>query len=280
MSGEPNNDGGTYLKRVPAILRSWDGPNSRVGLEMDLGEMPWGPFDALGKRLSLILPADTGSDASGGVPESEVARALRHVEHAAARCAEFAQLPTGSQEQWRRSQQTWEWIRTYLTALWVETEVDSGTTGASELRRPEDEPLPADHRGLPSMPGAAATLRVTARVLRSTPLAVWKEAVGSVEMGEPTREEAVQTLLGVSRVLDPGGTESVTEPADISPPRAPKESEEQRSTEAASPQPEEADPDQISFDFASGYDEGYRMGRRVGLALGSRKVDPKRATHS
>jgi hypothetical protein len=278
MSGEPNNEGGAYLKRVPAILRSWDGPNSRIGLEVDLDDMPWGPFDALGKRLSLILPSNVGSGASGGVPESEVARALRHVEHAAARCAEFAQLPTGNQEQWRRSQQTWEWIRAYLTALWVETDVGTGTAGRTELRRPDEKTLPEDQRDLPSLPGAAATLRVTARVLRSTPLAVWKEAVGSAEMGGPTREEAVQTLLGVSRVLDPGGTEGVPEPADDTMPRVPAEPEGGRPPELASPQPEEADPDQISFDFASGYDEGYRMGRRVGMALGSRKVNAKRAT--
>ena len=91
MSGEPKAEDGTILKRVPVVVRSWDGPNSRVGLEMDLAEMPWGPFDALGKRLSLLLPASGESDPVLPSAESQVERALRHVEHAANRCAEFAQ---------------------------------------------------------------------------------------------------------------------------------------------------------------------------------------------
>ena len=158
MSGEPKTEDGDFLKRVPVIVRSWDGPNSRVGLEMDLSQMPWGPFDALGKRLSLLLPVDDEADSGGSSSESQVERALRHVEHAADRCGEFAQLSNGNQELWLRSQETWEWIRGYLTSLWLEVEVEGRPQAVGLPERPPspstDSPAPA----VPALPGATKTV--------------------------------------------------------------------------------------------------------------------------
>lgn len=257
MSGESRTEAQALLKRVPVIVRSWDGPNSRIGLEMDLSQMPWGPFDALGKRISLVLPASDETAPERPTSESQVERALRHVEHAAGRCAEFAQLANANQELWLRSQDTWEWIRRYLTSLWVEADVE-GRTRAPVLSEPPElsaqrSPVPE----VPALPGAASTLEVAARALRATPLTVWRETVGPLAPDAPTREEAVQTLLGVARILR-GQT----------PPPSP----EVVPTPEPAPAPErEADPDQVSFDFARGYDDGYQMGRRVGLALGAKK---------
>jgi hypothetical protein len=241
---------------------------------MDLGQMPWGPFDALGKRLDLLLPTDPQSRGQAGPSESEVERALRHVEHAADRCREFAQLTNGNQELWVRSHETWEWIRAYLTALWIEQDVN-GLRGGEEGEapepvsiqpgsRPEDEDPPTVP-DLPHLPGAAATLQVAARALRATPLAVWRERVDSLDSEAPTREEAVQTLLGVARVLSSGTG------AEQAPPTPQPEADSPPDPSESDPAPsEDTDPDQVSFDFAQGYDEGYQMGRRVGLALGAR----------
>jgi len=264
------------MKRVPVIVRSWDGPNSRIGLEMDLSQMPWGPFDALGKRLNILLPVSDDPNYGGSASESQVERALRHVEHAASRCAEFAQLTNGNQEVWLRSQETWEWIRRYLTSLWVETGVEGqGGKAAPEGHREaldslEETSHGSDRPEIPQLPGAASTLKVAARALRATPLSVWQETIGSGDPEGPTREEAVQTLLGVARILGGQTLEGApeakgsAEPAPAPAPVAPVEPD---------PSPtEEADPDQVSFDFAVGYDEGYRMGRKVGLALGTQKA--------
>jgi hypothetical protein len=271
MSGDPTTADQALLRRVPVIVRSWDGPNSRLGLEMDLGELPWGPFDALGKRLDLLLPTDPESLGQAGPSESQVERALRHVEHAANRCREFAQLSNGNKELWLRSQETWEWIGRYLTNLWIERDVDGVGEDAVESRPEMDtgsshQPKSRDPEAvsdLPSLPGAAATLKIASKALRATPLGVWREMVGSLDPEAPTREEAVQTLLGVARILSTGASsEEVTPAPDPAP--APPEPEG-----GASPR-DESDPDQVSFDFAKGYDDGYQMGRRVGLALTAR----------
>ncbi|MBT8396258.1 MAG: hypothetical protein HKO65_14370 [Gemmatimonadetes bacterium] len=275
MNEESKTEDGTLLRRVPVIVRSWDGPNSRVGLEMDLGQMPWGPFDALGKRLSILLPA-TDEAPEGVGSESQVERALRHVEHAADRCAEFAQLANGNQELWRRSHETWEWIRKYLTSLWVETEVDGQAPapllpGSSQGIK-EQPGSPEQDPSLPgALPGAAATLRVAARALRATPLSSWRESTGSGDAADPTREEAVQTLLGLARILggssDKGDGSGMEAPDPGTPESVPGEPAAAPDT----PVEDGADPDKVSFDYASGYDEGYQMGRRVGLALGAKK---------
>ncbi len=272
MSGEPRGEGGTRLKRVPVIVRSWDGPNSRVGLEMDLGQMPWGPFDALGKRLSLLLPVADNPEPVGTGSESEVVRALRHVEHAADRCAEFAQIDTGNQESWRRSHETWEWIRKYLTSLWVDAEVDGRREPPSFPKNQASNPLAGkgDSR-VPFLPGAAATLNVAAKALRATPLARWREAIDPSDPAAPTREEAVQTLLGLARVLGVQNHKGAKEADDATGPRSPASEGDGSTLESGTSTPEESDPDQLSFDFARGYDEGYQMGRRVGMALGARK---------
>jgi hypothetical protein len=286
MSGDPTIQGKTLFKRVPVIVRSWDGPNSRVGLEMDLGQMPWGPFDALGKRLSLLLPVVDGSPPEETGSESQVERALRHVEHAADRCAEFAQLSNGNQELWLRSQETWEFIRRYLTSLWIETEVDGrsvpiGQPKDSAAPGVTEEPAKASTTP-PSLPGAASTLRVAANALKATPLAHWREAVDASDPEAPTREEAIQTLIGVARIL--GGQVPSESMNEASPPNSDSSSSAQTPTpepdaaasEAPAPaesreEPASPDPDQLSFEFAQGYDEGYQMGRKVGLALGARR---------
>ena len=264
MSGDRTDDRKALFRRVPVIVRSWDGPNSRVGFEMDLSQMPWGPFDALGKRLSLLLPAGERTGPPG--PESQVERALRHVEHASERCAEFAQIANGNQELWLRSQETWEWIRRYLTALWVNADVEGQALPAFPPEGPASAESDSADQAVPVLPGAASTLRVAAHALRSTPLSVWRETIGSDDLDAPTREEAVQTLLGVAGILSGEGREeqASTETTDPSP-------------DVPAPEPEaepeaEDDPDQLAFEFARGYDEGYQMGRRVGLALGRKKT--------
>lgn len=271
MSGEPKTDEGALVKRVPVIVRSWDGPNTRIGLEMDLSQMPWGPFDALGKRLNLLLPVADEGGPSGPVSESEVERALRHVEHAADRCGEFARLPNGDQDLWRRSQETWEWIRRYLTSLWVEVEVEGRPLPVEGHEAPPRPVAGPPDPAAPILPGAASTLKVAARALRATPLSVWRETMGSLDPESPTREEAVQTLLGVARILS---GQTPEEPAESDENNAHSQSvtPEAAAEPESSPVPQgEPDPDQVSFDFARGYDEGYQMGRRVGLALGAKK---------
>jgi hypothetical protein len=102
---------------------------------------------------------------------------------------------------------------------------------------------------------------------------VWREAIGSADPEAPTREEAIQTLLGVAKILGgqtPEGTLQSQEEADSTP--SPEGDTPDSTREAQGAPAPEGDPDQVSFDFAQGYDEGYRMGRKVGLALGSRKA--------
>jgi hypothetical protein len=272
MSGEPRTPDGALLKRVPVIVRSWDGPNSRIGLEMDLSEMPWGPFDALGKRLSLVLPVVREFNPGSNPSESQLERALRHVEHAADRCAEFAQLANGNQDLWLRSQETWEWIRKYLTTLWVEVDVEGRKPAPALSESPaasvQGPPVPE----IPALPGAASTLEVAAKALRATPLAVWRDTLGTLEPDAPTREEAVQTLLGVARILTGRSPEEATRPAEPSRSGSDPLPEAAPAPEPASESERESDPDQVSFDFAKGYDEGYQMGRRVGLTLGAQRA--------
>jgi len=295
MSEDPGKGDRSPLRRVAVIVRSWDGPNSRIGLEMDLTQMPWGPFDALGKRLNLVLPAEPGPGTSSTATDSEIDRALRHVEHAAERCGAFAKLGKENQELWLRSQETWEWVRRYLTAHWLEKEVDRKVPlgpgseaapvppaasdvvpepplapGSDPEKNVAEElgdgaPVSLDPVQLPALPGAASTLLAVARALRATPLSAWKEAIGTEEEATPTREEAIQTLLGVARVLNAGGS------GEEEPLRSPEP--QPKPEESGS---EEPDPDRVSFDFASGYDDGYQMGRRVGLALGMKKGQRKK----
>ncbi len=268
MSDERTDIDKTRLRRVTVVVRSWDGPNSRVGFEMDLNQMPWGPFDALGQKLTLLLPSAPEARSGGPEVESEVSRALRHVEHAADRCAEFARTSDTDRDQWLSSQRTWEWIRRYLTGLWVQEEVEADTDRLLDsLQEKEDRPggIPD---GLPTMPGAARTLEAAATALRSTSLSVWRDAVESGHPEAPTREEAIQTLHGVAKILDARSRgEAVTVEAEARPDPA---------TTKQDTEPEEAPRDesgfeQISIDFAEGYDQGYGMGRKVGWALGSKR---------
>lgn len=302
MSEEKPDIDRTRLRRVPVVVRSWDGPNSRVGFEMDLNQMPWGPFDALGKQLELLLPASPETRPGGPEVESELSKALRHVEHAADRCAEFAQASDESRDVWLSSQRTWEWVRRFLTSLWVQEEVEGDTArllGArvngekkTEAPGPEgvvdtggighqpDRPPPPTPPDLPSLPGAAVTLRAAAKALKTTSLSDWRETVEADGPEAPTREEAIQTLLGVARILDAGsrGEEiaiHVEAPGKVA---VTADVPEPERSHRGEPAPRgEPDPDQMSFEFAEGYDQGYQMGRKVGWALASRQgADPSR----
>jgi hypothetical protein len=44
------------VRRTSAVVRAWDGPNSRIAFELDLDQMPWGPFEALGKKVTVLIP--------------------------------------------------------------------------------------------------------------------------------------------------------------------------------------------------------------------------------
>lgn len=280
---------GGRVKRTSAVVRAWDGPNSRIAFEMDLDQMPWGPFEALGKKVTVLIPddADHAVDTHDGKEASHIERALRHVEHAAEKCAEFAQLGNGSDQLWSRSLETWEWLRNFLMASWTETE-EQEAAGATE----RDDA--ADPR-LPGMPGAAATLEVAANALRQTPLASWRDAVGTFNPDAPTREEAIQTLLGVARLLSHAGAQEghpgpeappAAEPVESGEPPSESGDSERRDSEGGEarrdgdPEAGARDPEntgELSYDYAAGYDEGYQMGRKVGRALATRdRSGPRR----
>lgn len=267
---------GGRVKRTSAVVRAWDGPNSRIAFEMDLDQMPWGPFEALGQKVTVLIPEDadepTDTDEDRGASDFE--RALRHVEHAAEKCAEFAQLGNGSDQLWSRSLETWEWLRNYLTSHWMELEEQAA------VRVPEE--VNVVDRPLPGMPGAAATLEVAATALKQTPLASWREVVGTFNPDAPTREEAIQTLLGVARLLaqtgNPEGAPDEGAPGssgDPVPESAERSDESDRGPSPGSdPDSEVGSPEvggELSYDYAAGYDEGYQMGRKVGRALGARE---------
>ena len=273
---------GGRVKRASAVVRAWDGPNSRIAFEMDLDQMPWGPFEALGKKVMVLIPedadqpVDTVDDENEDGGASDIERALRHVEHAAEKCAEFAQLGNGSDQLWSRSLETWEWLRDYLTSRWMELKEQA------PARTPEEGS--GIDRPLPGMPGAAATLEVAANALRQTPLASWRDVVGGAfNPDAPTREEAIQTLLGVARLLSQAATpeaapekgvpEAVEQARSDPGPEPAGESERGPSRRDPEPEGHTRNPEgggDLSYDYAAGYDEGYQKGRRVGRALGNR----------
>lgn len=296
------------MRRASAVVRAWDGPNSRIAFEMDLDQMPWGPFEALGKRVTLLVPrregeAEAHEDGDGGEPvDSHLERALRHVEHAAERCAEFAELGNGSDQLWRTSLETWEWLRDFLTAAWTEGTARGveGDDGAGESvdgaasAPPDPGSVEPEEAGpsAPNMPGAAGTLEAAANALRQTPLAVWREAIGTFNPDAPTREEAIQTLMGVARLLgraaeaepEPSGKRAAAPPEHGEPAGPVGEAESVGPTDPDSGRASDSsgepsgssdaslrNDDELSFDYAAGYDEGYRMGRRVGRALAARE---------
>ncbi|MFC1661582.1 hypothetical protein ACFL3S_09050 [Gemmatimonadota bacterium] len=294
MEKKPSGEGVARFKRLQAVLRSWDGPNSRIGFELDLEKMPWGPFDALGKRVSLLLPSASEGPKEAEPSESEMERALRHVEHAADRCADFANLGNGKEDVWQQSLETWEWLRDHLTGEWLRNEVES-EEGEEAGGGGETHAMAPAQPALPVMPGAAATLEVVGRALRAIPLSRWEEAVGELDPDAPTREEAVQTLLGVARLMSgPRGGQapdaldpSLPEAAPVQPDSdfesdpvplpevesagdgTPDATPEVPSGPAPEPETEPAS-GEVSFDYAQGFDEGYQIGRRVGRALGAR----------
>jgi len=242
------------LKRVRAVIRSWDGPHARLGCEIDPKEMPWGPFEALGREVTLLMATPAAGEFDPDSGELQADRALRYVEHAVARCGEFSTLQNGSDPSWRRSQETWEWIRDRLTSQWM---ADAAGAEPDVARKPEASPIDERLSGL-SMPGAARTLEVAAVALRSMPLGAWRDAVATLDPDMPTREETIQTLKGVARLLSsPSNGHGTPKEAAPSPGvGAPAVSQE-----------EEAEEEDFTLEYARGFDEGYQVGRRVGRAL-------------
>ncbi len=176
MSEEKGPPTGSRWVRVDGAVRFIDAPNSRLGLEVDLSRLPWDLFEALGKRVSVLIPAD--GEEMGGSPGAEdpLTRALRYVEHAAARSREFARQETGGDPELGVAYETWSWLRDYL----LEALAAGNGRGGNEAR--------------------------------------------------PLRDEAKA----------PGGEE----------------------------------PEEMPFDQAFGFDEGYQMGRKVGRALGAHARRP------
>lgn len=262
MNDEKNKSAGHRLRRSPATIRSWDGPNSRIGCETDLSQMPWEPFDALGKEIILLVPVEAEPESQEG-GEDTMERALRFVDHAIKRSSEFASLGDGGDPSWQRSKETWEWIRDRLTAEWLASESFEQPAGV-----PADAPVIEDFPKL-SLPGAARTLEVASLALRSMPLATWRDAVATLDPDMPTREETIQTLKAVAGLLS------------TSSPDAPEETggEPEEAPVAATPeQPvkeppkEEVGEGEVSFDYAQGFDEGYHTGRKVGRALAAHEL--------
>lgn len=257
MNDEKKKSTGLRFKRSPATIRSWDGPNSRIGCETDLSQMPWEPFDALGKEIILLVPvADVPEPQDGD--EGTLERALRFVDHAIKRSSEFASLGDGADPSWQRSKETWEWIRDRLTSEWLRSEVVEEPT-APFPETPEVEDFPKL-----SLPGAARTLEVASLALRSMPLATWRDAVATLDPDMPTREETIQTLKGVAGLLSSPGPQDSEEVSDQ--PEQPAVVEDAGPPPPESPR-EEVKEGEVSFDYAQGFDEGYHTGRKVGRAL-------------
>jgi hypothetical protein len=155
----------------------------------------------------------------------------------------------------------------------METESGEGVAEAEEEK--------ATDRPLPGMPGAAATLEVAARALRNTPLASWRDVIGTFNPDAPTREEAIQTILGVAKLLSQAAPDEAkpSSPVDVDAAEVSRE-EAHGQAPAAEPAPSPTAEEEgggkgtegteFSFDYAAGFDEGYQMGRKVGLALGTK----------
>ncbi|MFO8174854.1 MAG: hypothetical protein R6T96_11265, partial [Longimicrobiales bacterium] len=171
-------------------MRLIDAPNSRMGLEVDLSLLPWDPFDALGKRVTVLVPSSE-SDETRDHGADEIHRALRFVGHAADRCREFALEGIGDKSDWWKAYQTWDWLRDHLNA---ELEAE-----------PPEESTPSQEAGeqprLPSLPGAASILEYTLGALRTIPLQHWEETVSTLDPEAPSREEAIRTVRILSRLL-------------------------------------------------------------------------------
>ena len=286
VPGMPEESGlrkaGSRWVRVDGAVRLIDTPNSRIGLEVDLDLLPWDPFDALGKKVTLLLPQDHSENGSGDEDPENLKQALRYVDHAAGRCREFAEAGNGDTSDWWKAYRTWDWLRKRLSGEWGEETAESAAASSASER----VEVPA----VPSLPGAATILEYTLGALRTIPLSHWEETVATLDPEAPSREEAIRTVQILSGLLrrpsENLGEPSVMEEPEASVGKVKGEQEiESGTTESASqlpptePQPkvrrpdltpdETADPEDMSFEYAHGFDEGYQMGRRVGFAMGN-----------
>lgn len=263
--GEVNT--GSRWTYLDGSIRLIDASNSRMALEVDLGLLPWDPFNALGKQVTVLIPTPQEWGEAPRDDDDDLERSLRFVVHAADRCKEFAQNGNGDKSDWWAAFQTWDWLRKHLTARLAERSVplpDEGRRGTEET--PSEQ--------LPNLPGAASVLGYTLGALRSIPLDHWEKTVSTLDPEAPSREEAIQTLLGLSKLLkgNPTGNGRGGEPAEVEATMDPVAEEEARAP--AGPSADSAtnfahDQEEVSFDYAAGFDEGYSLGRKVGFALGS-----------
>ena len=281
---------GSRWIRVDGAVRLIDAPNSRMGLEVDLGLLPWDPFDALGKKVTVLVPTPQSENGPGEEETNELHEAIRFVAHAADRCKDFAEAGNGDSSSWWNAYRTWDWLRDHLAREWEDEE----TAPSPDLPAGESEQLP-------SLPGAASILEYTLGALRTIPLKHWEETVGTLDPEAPSREEAIRTVQVLSSLLrrpagevqpDPAPSMEVptsqaqavdpsasAEPSNVSAEPSEREGsgQEEAPERRATPsraaesrqetaQDQEAD---MSFEYAHGFDEGYRTGRRVGFALGN-----------
>lgn len=280
VQGMPKVNGpkkGSRWIRVDGAVRLIDTPNSRMGLEVDLGLLPWDPFDALGKKVTVLVPSQQSENGSGDEDEDDLRQAIRFVGHAADRCKEFAEAGNGDSSDWWKAYHTWDWLRDHLNREWAEEDLQ-GETATPETETEEEHPE------LPSLPGAASILEYTLGALRTIPLQHWEATVATLDPEAPSREEAIRTVQILSRLLrkaspedssaEPGSTDTQTgvEPFPSSSQPHPEdegvESAPRREPEVRE-DPEGEEEDGMSFEYAHGFDEGYQKGRRVGFALGN-----------
>lgn len=259
---------------MDGAVRLIDAPNSRMGLEVDLDLLPWDPFDALGKKVTVLVPAPLGALEGPDDEAQNLQQAIRFVGHAADRCREFAEAGNGDTSDWWKAFRTWNWLREHLIADWEEEPAGEGTRAELQPDSHLDTPEP------PNLPGAASILEYTLGALRTIPLQHWEETVSTLDPEAPSREEAIRTVQILSRLLrQPSGGPEIRngdgrpEEEDTSvQSEEPPESAHQNSQETDESRPESAearDPEEMSFEYASGFDEGYQKGRRVGFALGN-----------
>lgn len=278
VPGMPKENGprkGSRWIRVDGAVRLIDAPNSRMGLEVDLDLLPWDPFDALGKKVTVLVPSPQGAVEDPEEEAQDLQQAIRFVGHAADRCREFAEAGNGDTSDWWRAFRTWNWLRDHLTAEWEE---EPSGDGAKTGLRPDSQ---AEMSDLPNLPAAASILEYTLGALRTIPLQHWEETVSTLDPEAPSREEAIRTVQILSRLLrrpereqedrapesSPGEDRPTESPA--APPPEPEVRDSPEAGASRSESPDGPEGEEMSFEYASGFDEGYRKGRRVGFALGN-----------
>jgi len=248
---------GSRWVRVDGTIRFLDSPNSRLGLEVDLSRLPWNLFDALGRRVTLLVPAGESDSGEGFGWEGHLARALRLVEREAERSLALAPEAGVESLEMPSARQAWEWLHTHLLRT-----LANGSPAQPPVEAPSAPPAPSP----PDAERAVSVLGYALEALPSMPLRMWEESVTSLHPGAPTREEALRTLVRLSRYLeepvDHRGNGGGNAPASTLPAR-------DVPLPPASPArgPTEGTEEEMSYDQARGFDEGYRLGRSIGRAL-------------